>query len=65
MANNESKIAELQAILDSGATTIVVDGTTVAVEHASIRKRIQTLKAQDPNFRNRRPRAASIKLGGF
>ena len=42
-----------------------VDGETVKYDPAAIRRRIRDLKAEDPNFRNRRPRAASINLGGL
>ena len=47
------------------ATIVSVDGQTVKYDMAAIRKEIRELQAADPNFRNRRPRAASINLGGF
>ncbi len=65
MADNATKIATLQAILDAGASGVSVDGQSVRYDMAAIRKEIRELKAADPNFRNRRPRAASINLGGF
>ena len=65
MADNATKIATLQAILDAGASGVSVDGESVKYDMAAIRKEIRELQAADPNFRNRRPRAASINLGGF
>ena len=65
MADNATKIATLQAILDAGASGVSVDGESVKYDLAAIRKEIRELKQADPNFRNRRPRAASINLGGF
>jgi len=44
---------------------VSVDGESVTYDLAAIRKEIRELQAADPNFRNRRPRAASINLGGF
>jgi len=65
MADNSTKIATLQAVLDTGATTMTVDGITVAVDHASIRKRIAALREADPTLNHARPRASKINLGGF
>ncbi len=65
MADNATKIATLQAILDAGASGVSVDGESVTYDLAAIRKEIRELKQADPNFRNMRPRAASINLGGF
>ena len=65
MADNATKIAALQSVLDTGATDVSVDGERVKYDPPAIRRRIRDLKAEDPNFRNRRPRAASINLGGF
>ena len=65
MADNATKSAALQSVLDTGATDVSVDGETVKYDPAAIRRRIRDLKAADPNFRNKRPRAASINLGGF
>ena len=54
MADNATKIATLQAILDAGASGVSVDGESVTYDLAAIRKEIRELKQADPNFRNRR-----------
>lgn len=64
-AEIETKIAELEEILDSGATQINVDGTTTTLDHTSIRKRITELRSQHSTQKSRRPRASRINLGGF
>lgn len=64
-AEIETKIAELEAVLESGATQISVDGTSTSFDHDSIRKQIQALRSQHSTMKKRRPRASRINLGGF
>lgn len=67
MADNAQKIADLEAILDAGATSGQVDGRRVDfASFADIRKRIAELKATDDatTTAQRRPAASTIKLGG-
>ena len=65
MTDNSAKIAKLQAILEAGADSVSVDGTTVHYDLAEIRREIRRLMAEDTTNAGRRPVAASINLGGF
>ena len=65
MPDNSAKIAELQAILQAGANSVSVDGTTVAFDLAEVRRQLRELMASDRTNSGRRPVAASINLGGF
>ena len=66
MADNATEIAALEALLDTGAGKVTVDGQTVEYHSpAAIRRRLRELKAGDPNYRGRRPRAAGIDLRGW
>lgn len=65
MPDNSATIADLEALLNSGANSIVVDGVTVGINHAEIRKRLRALRASDTSESaqpNRRPVAATINL---
>ena len=65
MADNSVKIAELQAILQAGASNVSVDGTSVSYDLAEVRRQLRELMASDNTQKGRRPVAASINLGGF
>lgn len=66
MADNTTKIEQLEAILDAGALEGSVDGQRVRfASFAEIRKRIQELQDADDTQTGRRPRAANIKLTGW
>jgi hypothetical protein len=65
MADNSARISEIQALLESGATEVITDGTTVKLDHASLRKELRRLTAADDASRGRRPVCSSIFLGGF
>ena len=47
MADNATKIAALQSVLDTGATDVSVDGERVRYDPAAIRRRIRDLKTED------------------
>ncbi len=63
--DNASKIAEIETILESGATYVLVDGVATSLDHASLRKELTRLRAEDDAQRGRRPRAASIDLSNL
>jgi len=63
--DNSAKIAELQAILQAGANSVSVDGTTVSYDLAEVRRQLRELMANDRTQSGRRPVAASINLSGF
>ncbi len=66
MPDNTAKIALLQELLDTGATTAVIDGQTVSVDPASIRKRLRELQATDTaNTTKTRPTFGTIDLTGL
>lgn len=65
MADNTAKIAELRAILQSGVTTISVDGTTTTVDLNQIRLELRQLIAEDDTQKTRKPRLSSVNLGGL
>lgn len=51
MPDNSTKIADLEAILDAGATAGNVDGQQVSfASHDQIRRRINELKAADDDL---------------
>ena len=57
------EIAELEDILNRGASRVVVDGVAVTYDFPSIRRRLAQLKReQDPS---KRPRVSSIDLSNF
>lgn len=47
MADNSVKIAELEAILQAGASRVVVDGHDVTYDFAEIRRQLAELKRTD------------------
>lgn len=60
----QDTIDALKALLDSGATSAVVDGQTVTVDHGSIRQRIRDLEAGDSAVTRRRPLMSKLNLSG-
>ena len=51
--------------LNSGVTSVTVDGTTTVINHGYLRKRANDLRKRIAAERGRRPVASSIFLGGF
>ena len=62
MADNSQKIAQLQEILDSGASSVTVDGITTSFDHDSIRQRISDLIAEDEALASKKPIVSTILL---
>jgi predicted esterase YcpF (UPF0227 family) len=65
MANNSAQIAQIRALLATGATQIIVDGQQVTVSPASLRKQLRQLMATDDTNAGRRPLMATVNLGGY
>ena len=61
MADNSAEIAEIEAILNSGASSITIDGNTTRWDLNALRKRLVDLKATDDNS-NKRNRLLTINL---
>lgn len=57
------QIAELEAILDAGASEVTVDGQRVRYDLDSVRRRLAELRRQQDA--TKRPRASQIDLSGF
>lgn len=64
MADYSTEIAELEAILQAGATSVTVDGQTVNYDLTQVRRRLRELKQLDDTA-TKRPSALSINLSGF
>jgi len=67
MADNTAKIAEIRTLLESGATSISVDGQNVTLDLTSLRKELNRLIGDDDATvaNMRRPRMSSVNMGGF
>lgn len=65
MADNAQRIAEIRALLETGATSISADGTNTQFDPDSLRQELRRLEAEDDTAHSARPVAASIYLGGF
>ncbi len=65
MADNSAKIAELEAILETGATTVKVDGQEIVRDLNVVRAELRRLQAADDTDKNRRPVTSRINLSGF
>jgi len=63
MADNSQRIAEIRALLQTGATDVSPDRTTFDPE--SLRRELRQLEAEDSVMQTKRPVAASVYLGGF
>lgn len=64
-SNNAARIAEITAIIEAGAKTVVTEGVTVTYDFDSLRAERRRLEREDENKRGRRPPAATLNLGGF
>jgi hypothetical protein len=62
---NAKRIREIDAILESGVSSVVVDGRTVTYDLDSLRKERRRLSDADATLRSKRPVASPIRLGGF
>lgn len=66
MPDYSTEIAQIEALLNSGAKKVSVDGQTVEVDHGVLQKRLTYLRANDSSTEqaDKRPRSAQINLGG-
>ena len=65
MADHSAEIARIKAVLNTGAEEVVVDGQRTKFDLAALRQRLRELEADDDASAVKRPRAATIHLGGF
>jgi hypothetical protein len=60
----ETRIAEIDAVLQSGAASVTVDGTTTSYDHKALRAERQRLETQlRAGTKRRRPYMMKPKLG--
>ncbi len=59
------QIKDLESLLNSGATEVVVDGITLKIDQQAIRQRIEDLKAEEDDPIVQRPVMVPVDLGGF
>lgn len=69
MAKSQARLlcdlAAIEEQLNSGVTSVTVDGTTTVIDLDHLRKRAADLRAQIDTENARRPLASTIYLGGF
>ncbi len=65
MADNSARIAEIDAILESGVEQSTNDGTTVKHNFAELRKERRRLIENDDTRTGSRPSAITLDLSGF
>lgn len=65
MADNTTRIAEIQAILRAGVRTVANDGTSITYDFAELRKELRQLMQEDDTQKGRRPAISRIKLQGL
>ena len=63
MATIAQEIADIEELLNTGATSVTVDGQSVSVDQAALRRRLAELRHQQTPAR--RPRVATLDLSGF
>jgi len=65
MANNTTRISEIEEVLRSGVVQWSNDGSSGAHNFAELRKELRELKASDDTVGNKRPTGFTVNLGGF
>lgn len=65
MADNSTRIAELEEILRIGMTGHTNDGTSSSHDLGTVRSELRKLRADDDTQKGRRPGVVSIDLSGF
>lgn len=63
--DHAERIAEIDEILRTGASSTSTDGTSVAFDFDALRRERRELMAEDDAMKGRRPVASTIYLGGF
>ncbi len=63
IATIRSRIAEIDSILSSGASSSTIDGTTINFNFAELRTEREELRRKLPNDTTRRKTAFNVKLG--
>lgn len=58
------RIAEIDAILRTGARSVTLDGVTISYDFDQLREERRTLEAKQPDARKRRRFAFRNNLGG-
>lgn len=54
MPDNSAAIAKIEAILNTGATSVTTDGTTVNYDFEELRRRLKELRNTDPALKRSR-----------
>jgi len=65
MPDNTAKIAELRAVIQSGAESVSVDGVSTRVNLDVITAEIRRLEEEDDTVGSRRPAVCGVNLGSF
>jgi len=65
VADNTEKIAELDAVLQAGTKSTMVDGVSVTIDLEAIRRERDRLIAADDMRASDRPRVVGFNLGSF
>lgn len=63
--DRSQEIADIDAILNSGATSIEIDGQKVAVDHDALRKRRAELVSEDSVQKKRKRLIVPLNPGRF
>jgi len=63
--DHSKRIAEIDAILQSGARSVSTDGLSISYDFEALERERRQLLAEDEANRMRRPVASNIYLGGF
>lgn len=61
----QAELEKIEAMLSSGVKSVTVDGTTTQIDLAALQKRASQLRSLLTSEKARRPRSASIYLGGM
>lgn len=64
MADNTTKIANAQQVIEAGVRQVTNDGTTVSYDLDQLRKEVRQQMATDDTNKGRRPVISRIRLNG-
>lgn len=62
MADNSTRIAEIQDVLRTGAKEVLKDGVKVVYDFGALRSELRKLQATDDTQKGRRPVVSRINL---